>query len=241
MLKLPRVLPLMLITAALAIPVSASAGSSNGRSDRRGGQRQDTSETRRSDDRNPSTIEDRHRSDSSGDSSATHSRSSGRQSYESSHRGSSRHSSSRHSSSHSGSIYRTTRHYRGHSDHHRVVVHTAPQVVYVQPPRVIVRHDRYYEPMYLGDEALAAVLYDLDRATFSSDKMSIIRHVAGSYTMSVHAAKRMVSRLTFSNDRVQALEVLYPRVQDKQNWYRVYDLLTFSSDRDQLRSRCGGH
>ncbi len=263
MSKLIRMLPLMLFAAALAIPVSASAVSSNGRSDRRGSSSDDdSSETRRSGDRDRDSsrrgdrrgesrrgdsrrddrrsderrgsrsADQRHRSDSSEGGSYSHSRSSG----------------SRHSS-HRSNGHRTTRTYRyghghrtssyGHHDRHRVVVRSSPKVVYVQRPRVIVRHDPYYEPMYLGDQALADVLYDLDRATFSSDKMNIIRHVATRYTLSTHAAKRMVRRLTFSNDKVEALEMLYPRVHDKENWYRVYDLLTFSSDRDRLRSRCG--
>ncbi len=256
MSKLFRMLPLMLFAAALAMPVSASAVSSNGRSDRRTDS-DDSSETRRSGDRDRDSsrrgdrrsesrrgdsrrddrrsdsrrgsrsADERRRSDSSEGGSYSHSRSSG-----------SRHSSHRSSSHHT----RTHRYGHGHrtrSYDHRVVVRSSPNVVYVQRPRVIVRHDPYYEPMYLGDQALANVLYDLDRATFSSDKMNIIRHVAGRYTLSTHAAKRMVRRLTFSNDRVEALEMLYPRVHDKENWYRVYDLLTFSSDRDRLRSRCG--
>jgi hypothetical protein len=263
MSKLIRMLPLMLIAAALAIPASASAASSNGRSDRRGSSSDDdSSETRRSGDRDRDSSRrgDSRRGDRRGDSRRDDRRSDERRGSrsaderrrgDSSEAGSyshSRSSGSRHSS-HSSNGHRTSRSYRyghghrngsyRHHDSHRVVVRSSPNVVYVQRPRVVVRHNSYYEPMYLGDQALADMLYQLDRATFSSDKMNIIGHVAARYTLSTHAAKRMVRQLTFSNDRVEALEMLYPRVHDKENWYRVYDLLTFSSDRDRLRSRCG--
>ena len=41
------------------------------------------------------------------------------------------------------------------------------------------------------------------------------------------------------DNRLHALADLYSRVRDRDNWHRVYDLLTFSNDRRQLRRRCG--
>ena len=252
MFKLHRTLPLIALAALLSLPASASAVSSNGRADGRGSSSEsrddrDRSESRRDRDRSRSDRSDRRssdrrsetrRSDSSEGRAATHGRNNGTYRY-GSHASSGRSSSQR--------VVRTSSHQHrygyGHRHGSRTVVVTAPSVHVHHRTRRVVRRapaydQRYYEPMYLGDRALDDVLYQLDRATFSSDKMAIIQHVARSYTYSTWAVEQMVRRLTFSNDRVDALHALYPRVHDKERWYRVYDLLTFSSDRDELRRRC---
>ena len=238
-----RLLPLLCLAALLALPVAASAASSNGRSD---GRRSASSESRRAGDRDrdgaradrrdarspQSRVEERRRSDSSAGRSSSQTRTDGHASH----------------GSHQRAVVRTTSHHGsthgahhtthapvvsyGHG-HHRVVVVT-------QRPRVVVHHapDPYFEPMYLNERALDDVLYSLDRARFSSDKLAIISDVARRYTYSTWAVEQMVRRLTFSGDRVDALAMLYPRVHDTQSWFRVYELLTFSSDRDALRRRC---
>jgi hypothetical protein len=124
----------------------------------------------------------------------------------------------------------------------RVVV-TQPRIV-VTGPRVIVSSGpvyprRYIEPMYLGHDAFHGVLSDLGRARFEDERLAIIHHVARNYTVTVGQVQAMVGTLRFSNSRVDALVDLHSRVRDRQNWYQVYDLLTFSSDRRELRLRCG--
>lgn len=133
-------------------------------------------------------------------------------------------------------------HHRASVSTHRTrFVYGAPRIV-VTSPRVVVRNSyprRYIEPMYMSRPAFEQVMWDLSQARFDDDRIAIISHVARVYTVNTDQVMAMVSELRFSDNRVNALADIHPRVRDQHNWYRVYDLLTFSNDRRRLRSRCG--
>ena len=133
----------------------------------------------------------------------------------------------------------------GHTRRGRVVIRQ-PAVVVNPPPRVVVRSRPVYtyprnviEPMWMSPRAFDSVLWDLRQARFEDDRLAIIDHVSRIYTVETWQVVEMVSTLRFSDGRLEALSDLYPRVIDRQNWFQVYDLLTFSSHRRALRSRCG--
>lgn len=238
----PRTLGLVSLVTLLALPLAATAAPRDGgstthsvdsnRGDRRGGGDRDRGSSRRGGDRSSSDRGDRGRSDAPRVSS-------------------SRRSDSSHGRSSSSRSYGNTRSYQTRRSYHRdrrgtrVVVQT-PRVV-VAPPRVIVRSPRvvvgpdprYIEPMYMSGPALDRILWDLQAARFESERLDILFNVARNYTMHTGQVRAMVAQLRFADSRVDALAAMYPRVRDKQNWYSVYDLLTFSSDRRELRARTG--
>lgn len=238
----PRTLGLVSLVTLLALPLAASAAPRDGgssthsvdsnRGDRRGGSDRDRGSSRRGGDRSSNDRGDRGRSDARRGSS-------------------SRRSDSSYGRSSSSRSYGNTRTYESRRSYHhnhrstRVVVQT-PRVV-VTPPRVVVRSPRvvvgpdprYIEPMYMNGPALDRILWDLQSARFESERLDILFNVSRNYTMHTGQVRAMVAQLRFADSRVDALAAMYPRVRDKQNWYTVYDLLTFSSDRRELRARTG--
>lgn len=239
----PRTLGLVSLVTLLALPLAATAAPRDGgssthsvdsnRGDRRGGSDRDRGSSRGGSDRSSNDRGDRGRSDDRRGSS----------------RSDSRRSDSSYGRSSSSRSYGNTRTYESRSSYHhnhrstRVVVQT-PRVV-VTPPRVVVRSPRvvvdprYIEPMYMNGPALDRILWDLQSARFESERLDILFNVSRNYTMHTGQVRAMVAQLRFADSRVDALAAMYPRVRDKQNWYTVYDLLTFSSDRRELRARTG--
>lgn len=67
---------------------------------------------------------------------------------------------------------------------------------------------------------------------FSSDRLKKIKEVS----LTSAQCKALVDVFTFTSEKIEAMKVMYSRVVDKRNYYMVIDKLTFSSERDQVRS-----
>lgn len=89
----------------------------------------------------------------------------------------------------------------------------------------------------LDSRRFAKVLGALEDEAFSDGKLEVIRDTAERANLTVSQAIRLVEKLAFSDDRVEALALLYPSIIDTENFIEVYELLHFSSDRSDLRKR----
>ncbi len=266
MSRLPRFFQNFALCALMMLPAASFAGernSSDGRSGSSSQERDDDRSSPRSSRGDSSSRSSRGeqsdarrrvsaRSDSSGGGESTRSRSrvasqptrrDGRQggTVRSTERG---HSYSRTTTRNRG--YDHNHWYRsGHTRRGHVVVRQ-PTVVVTPAPRIVVRSRPVYayprnviEPMWMSPQAFDSVMWDLRQAHFEDDRLAILDHVSRVYTVETWQVVEMVSTLRFGDARLEALSRLYPRVIDRQNWPQVYSLLTFSSHRRALRSRCG--
>ena len=50
---------------------------------------------------------------------------------------------------------------------------------------------------------------------------------------------KLLSRFTFSGDRLAAMRVLWPRVLDRENAYQLYGAFSFYNEKDELRKIIG--
>jgi hypothetical protein len=131
----------------------------------------------------------------------------------------------------------------------RVVV-SGPRVV-VSTPRIIVRtppivrvpshtvavQRRYDDWQLIPSRTFAGAHEAVERAPFSDEKLAIIRDVARSWLLTTRQAMVLAEELPFSDDRVDALDAMYPSIVDPENFFEVYELLPFSDDRAELRRR----
>jgi len=255
MKTLSRLLPLMTLATLLALPAGALAVDRDRSDSRRGGdsthRRDDDGDRTRRGDRNRGETRrgDTRRGDRSDSRVHSDRRSDGRQGQDyrsDSRRGRDYRSDARRGRGYGRTYGNTTRYrydnrYRYNNRWGRsrtVIVNPGPRVVVTQPPRVIVDR-RYVEPMFMSRGDFEGVMWQLQNARFEDERLDIIRHTSRIYTVNAFQARAMAAELRFSSSRVDALVMLYPRVRDRNNWYQVYDLLTFSSDRRDLRNRCG--
>jgi hypothetical protein len=89
----------------------------------------------------------------------------------------------------------------------------------------------------LDSRKLAGVLSALGDEAFSEGQLEIIQRTGERFDLTVNQAIRLVSVLSWADDRVEALAGLYPSLLDPDNFVEVYRLLSFSSDRKELRKR----
>jgi hypothetical protein len=94
-----------------------------------------------------------------------------------------------------------------------------------------------YSKPTMNSRKLARVMEALADESFSEGQRAVIAEAGRRFEITVNQAIQMVSVLSFDKDRVEALAGLYPSVVDPDNFTTVYRLLTFSSDRKELRRR----
>ncbi len=104
--------------------------------------------------------------------------------------------------------------------------HGAPDVVVVDAGSVACSAGEH-------GRLLAAV----QNEAFSEAKLLVLRDAAAYSWFTVDQVVAFMGAMTFGKDKVEAATLLHPRVIDLENWYRVYGMLTFDSEKQELRER----
>ena len=109
-----------------------------------------------------------------------------------------------------------------------------PEVIIVETPPPVEEG-----PFACSEADFAGVLQAMESAPFADGKIAVLRDAAVHRWFTVAQVRRVMEEMPFSKDQVEAAALLHPKVLDQENWYRVYEQLTFESDRQELRKRVG--
>ncbi|MBN2829405.1 MAG: DUF4476 domain-containing protein [Candidatus Cloacimonetes bacterium] len=72
--------------------------------------------------------------------------------------------------------------------------------------------------------------------SFADDQLRVVNMGAKNVWLTCDQVKTVLGLFSFSEDQLDALKVLWPRVTDKQNSYKVLDSFTFSADKESAES-----
>ena len=92
-------------------------------------------------------------------------------------------------------------------------------------------------PIRTTPDDLERITEVLELESFSDGKLSALRTVIPNRSFTVSQVIAMLDAFPFGDDKVSAASLLFPQVEDHENWYRVYGALDFDSDREALRRR----
>lgn len=90
-------------------------------------------------------------------------------------------------------------------------------------------------PAPMGGPRFQALLNAVANEGFSSNKLDVIEQAAATGYFRVAQLKQLVQALSFSADKIRAVELVAPRLVDPQNAFTLYDAFSFSSDKDKAR------
>ncbi len=93
------------------------------------------------------------------------------------------------------------------------------------------------QPSVTSPEELSRIRRAVDAESFADDQLAVLRSASHGRRFTSAQVVVLMEAFNFSDDRIEAADMLYPQVVDLQNWYTVYGALTFSSDKDELRQR----
>ncbi len=95
-------------------------------------------------------------------------------------------------------------------------------------------------PAAMAKDEFAAFKKAVEKETFSDDKAQlVVETVRHGWFTSEQAAELVKAVGSQSDAQVAAAVALYPRVVDKVNFHRVYDVLTFKTSKDEIRKKLG--
>jgi hypothetical protein len=95
-------------------------------------------------------------------------------------------------------------------------------------------------PTPLGKAAFGGLLKQLQRLSFSDEKLSLTRDaVSSGYSFTCEQVAQLMRTSAFGDDQVKIAATLYPRIVDPQNFIQLTSILTFETDRQKLRQLVG--
>ncbi len=90
----------------------------------------------------------------------------------------------------------------------------------------------------MADDAFKALLRQLAAAPFPSDRTGLVELAAASNRFSVTQLEQIVRAMVFSSERIRAVEVICPRLVDRQNAFMLDGAFSFPGEREQARRLC---
>jgi hypothetical protein len=106
-----------------------------------------------------------------------------------------------------------------------------PQPLPPPPPPVV-------QP--IADGRLRRLTEAMAREAFSREKLTVLREAAAHDNFLIGQTRGLLEQFTFSNDRLEAVRILWPRVLDRNNSFQLYEAFVHSSDKQKLRQIIGG-
>jgi hypothetical protein len=79
-----------------------------------------------------------------------------------------------------------------------------------------------------------AALQNIKSKAFSDDKMKTVDLLAPNYCFNVEQIKTIGKEFSFGDDKLKVFKELYAKCPDQNNYYKLVDELTFSTEKDNL-------
>lgn len=114
-----------------------------------------------------------------------------------------------------------------------------------QPPVVVVQQPPPPPPapvvQPIDNGRLQQLTQAMVREAFPKDKLRVLNDFTSrnNYFL-VSQMRQLMDQFSFSNDRLEAVRLLWPRVLDRDNGFQLYQSFPFSGDKEKLRQIIGG-
>lgn len=93
-------------------------------------------------------------------------------------------------------------------------------------------HD-YYDRV-MSEDLFRKFMDDVKKGPFESDRVKLINAALASSDFTSDQCSRLVKFYTFDSERMKIMKMMYPRIVDKEAFFTVINLLTFSTNRDEM-------
>ena len=109
--------------------------------------------------------------------------------------------------------------------------HIPPPPPHVPPPA---------GPAAMTSQQFGDFVVELRKQTFDRERLGLLKEVANEQWFTTDQVIQAMNLFSFSSEKIAAGAAMYPHVVDRENWYRVYSTLSFSSDQEKLRKQTSG-
>ena len=92
-------------------------------------------------------------------------------------------------------------------------------------------------PVAMDSSQFARLRESVGDASFARERLRLVESAAEHNFFTANQVVVLIRLADFETTKIAMAAMLYPRVLDVQDWYRVYDALTFESSKKKLRQR----
>ena len=85
-------------------------------------------------------------------------------------------------------------------------------------------------------EEFSALLEAVNEASFSDEKTGVIATAAKGYQFSCEQVGQLIDAMSFSADKLKALDLTRKRLVDRQNGFKLLEHFTFSADKQKAQA-----
>jgi len=93
------------------------------------------------------------------------------------------------------------------------------------------------KPAPMTNDAFAALWNTVKQQSFDSNKLNVLKQAANANWFNSAQMASMMDLFSFGAGKVDAAVAMWPHMVDPENLFVLYNKLTFSSDKDNLRKR----
>lgn len=97
--------------------------------------------------------------------------------------------------------------------------------------------DDYYEPgleAAMTDAAFESLRKTLQQEKFTSNRMTVAKTAISSNYFKTDQVRQMAQLFSFEDDKMQVVKQAYAKTVDRNNYYQLSDLFSFSSNKEEL-------
>lgn len=88
----------------------------------------------------------------------------------------------------------------------------------------------------MGRQAFDRFFESLKRASFDSDKMELIKTALATADFTSAQCRKVVDLYSFDSEKLNIMKLMFPRIDDKENFVIVVDALSFSSNKNEMNA-----
>ena len=95
-------------------------------------------------------------------------------------------------------------------------------------------------PKAMGKKAFSSLLRSVAGESFASGKLQVLKSAAPHHHFNINQVTKLLSKFSFSGEKLKVVRILYPKVVDPKNSFKLYKAFTFESDKRKLRGIIDG-
>lgn len=88
----------------------------------------------------------------------------------------------------------------------------------------------------MNRETFESFYRSVEEKPFDSDRTGLIGTALLTSNFTSAQCRRLIDAYTFDNDKIKAMQLMYPRISDKEGFFVVIEGLTFQGDKDKVNN-----
>jgi len=108
-----------------------------------------------------------------------------------------------------------------------------------EPEKEVVRqeiktNEKIDTPKAMSESEFNKLLANVEDESFDDDQTSVVRIAAKSKYFTINQLTRLLPNFSFSDSKINIVQIVYPKIVDKDNSHNLIKAFTFSSDKQKV-------